>query len=80
MKHKRISRAGISLLLVLCMVLSICPLTAFAGKEERPKLYLVSLGDSMTNGYGHEDYYEESTQVNGFRQNDVKTTYPYYLR
>ena len=41
---------------------------------------LVSFGDSMTNGYGHDGYYEGGTQVNGFRQNDVTTTYPAYLK
>ena len=88
MKHKATLRSGISLLLVLCMVLSICPLTAFAEQDDRPKLNLVSFGDSMTNGYGHDGYYEEwdkdqvhhSVQVNGFMQNDVTTTYPYYLK
>lgn len=88
MKHKHTLRTGISLLLVLCMVLSICPLTAFAKADDRPKLNLVSLGDSMTNGYGHDGYYEEwdkdnvhhSVQANGFMQNDVTTTYPYYLK
>ena len=83
MKHKHTLRTGISLLLVLCMVLSLCPLTAFAKEDKRPKLNLVSLGDSMTNGYGHDKYYEGSapgTPVNGFRQNDVTTTYPYYLK
>lgn len=80
MKHKATLRSGISLLLVLCMMLSICPLTAFAGGPVKSNLNLVSFGDSMTNGYGHNDYYEGSTQVNGFRQNDVTTTYPYYLK
>lgn len=81
MKHKHALRSGISLLLVLCMVLSLCPLTAFAEGTEKPELNLVSFGDSMTNGYGHKGYsYGESTQVNGFRQDDVTTTYPYYLK
>ena len=48
-----------TMLLVLCMVLSICPLTVFAAGDEKTTLNLVSFGDSMTNGYGHEGYYEE---------------------
>jgi len=60
MKHKRISRAGISLLLVLCMVLSICPLTAFAKEDE---LNLVSLGASNVNGYGLRGYLKATGYV-----------------
>lgn len=78
MKQKRTIRKALSLLLVLCMMLGICPITLFATR--RPTLNLVSLGDSMTNGYGHDGYYAGSTQVNGFRQNDVSTTYPYRLK
>ena len=78
MKTKGTLRRVLSLFLALVLALSTVS-TAFARADDRPKLNLVSFGDSMTNGYGHDGYYEGSTQVNGFLQNDVTTTYPYYL-
>ena len=76
MKTKGTLRRVLSLFLALVLALS----TVSTAVAEKDKLNLVSFGDSMTNGYGHEGYYEGSTQVNGFRQNDVETTYPYYLK
>ena len=54
------------MLLVLCMVLSIMPMTALAaGTEnaEKPIVY-VSIGDSMTNGYCLDGYDGTSGAVN----------------
>ena len=47
----------LSLVLTLAMVLSLVPTAAFAGTgtEDDPLIY-VSLGDSMTNGYGLDGY------------------------
>ena len=59
-------KSCISLLLVLCMVLSIMPMTALAtGTEstEEPIVY-VSIGDSMTNGYCLDGYDGTSGAVN----------------
>ena len=50
----RVLRSGVAMLLALCMVVGFIPTAAFA-TEEPAKKY-VSLGDSMTNGYGLEGY------------------------
>lgn len=59
-------RSAIAMVLVICMLFSIFPVAAFADSalgangsaEAEPKEYIkyVSLGDSMTNGYGLEGY------------------------
>ena len=46
-------RGAVALVLVLCMVLGFCPVPAHAAEES---LKYVTLGDSMTNGYGLEGY------------------------
>lgn len=56
----RMWRSGLSLLLVLCLVVGMCP-AAFATGTEETKQY-VSLGDSMANGYGLTGY----GNVNGY--------------
>lgn len=72
MKHTfaRMGRRALSLLLVCCLMLSMVG-TAFA--IEPAKKY-VSLGDSMTNGYGLSGYGE----VNGFLE-EVADAYPAQL-
>jgi len=77
MKHKSL-KSFISVMLVLCMVIGVCPVIAFAEKETKSVNY-VSLGESMSNGYGYELYRENGVDVNAFRQNDVVTSYPYYF-
>ena len=86
MISKRFAKRSLSLLLVLCMLLGLCPITVFAEAALPTKNY-ISFGDSMTNGYGHNGYEWDDTEgghpsvnVNGFRQNDVTTTYPAYLK
>ncbi len=76
--HNTKWRSIIAAVLALCMVFAAVPFAVIAG--EAPKLVLVSFGDSMTNGYGLKDYYEDGEQVNGFRQNDVTETYPALLK
>ena len=53
----------LALLLALTMVVSILPVSVFAVELEKDPLVYVSIGDSMTNGLGHEGYvnsgYEE---------------------
>ena len=43
-------RSGLAMLLALCLLISACPIAAFA--TESDVVNYVSLGDSMTNGYG----------------------------
>ena len=66
----RMWRSGISLILVLCMVIGMCPVTAFATESAEEKPIYVSLGDSMTNGYGLSGY-----NYNGYLQ-VAKESYP----
>ncbi|MBQ2994071.1 MAG: hypothetical protein IJD56_01090, partial [Peptococcaceae bacterium] len=53
-------RSAIAMVLVISMLFSIFPVAAFAedNMNSEPKEYIkyVSLGDSMTNGYGLEGY------------------------
>ena len=49
----RMLRSGLAMLLVLCMVVGYVPAVAFANEPAEKKMY-VSLGDSMTNGFGLE--------------------------
>ena len=53
-KLSRMGRSGISFLLAFCMLASMFTGVAFASEPETKKY--VSLGDSMTNGYGLEGY------------------------
>lgn len=78
MKHNHFGR-GLALLLAITMLATLLPFDVFA-KEYFDGIVYVSFGDSMTNGYGHENYeLENGKNVNGFRQNDVTTNYPYLL-
>ena len=70
------------LALLLCLVMAFSTVSTALAIELPPKkdeINYVSLGDSMTNGYGLAGYeYGEGTnakRVNGFRQNDVTETY-----
>ena len=57
----------LSILLVMAMVISMVPVTAFAqttDNEEKKSLIYVSIGDSMTNGYGIPGYDGESGIMN----------------
>jgi len=52
-KKTSLWRSVVSMVLVLCMVLGFCPVSARAAEDT---LKYVSLGDSMTNGYCLEGY------------------------
>ncbi len=65
MKLRQISFKLVSLVMVITMLFSICATTISAAtwthddhthKTEKDKIYYVSLGDSMTNGYGLPGY------------------------
>lgn len=81
--HNTKWRSIIAAVLALCMVFAAVPFAVFA-EEEKPVINMVSLGDSMTNGYGLEGYllklWGEDYQVNGFLRNDVKESYPALLK
>lgn len=57
-KIKRTFRSCVSMLLVLCMVIGFFPASVFAtdGDTGAETIHYVSLGDSMTNGYGFVGY------------------------
>ena len=73
-KLSRMWRSGLSLMLVFCMLVSMAP-AAFASESKEIKY--VSLGDSMTNGYGLTGY-DQPYKVNGFLD-EVPEAYPYQL-
>ena len=63
----RMWRSGIAMLLALCLVVGFFPVAAFAtgsGEGSDDPLVYVSIGDSMTNGYGIEGYDGESGIMN----------------
>ena len=71
------------LALLLCLVMAFSTVSTALAIElpKKDVINYVSLGDSMTNGYGLDGYYATPTitgdgQVNGFRQNDVTESYP----
>lgn len=69
---KRMWRSGLSLMLAICMIVSLCS-PAFATRVDelgKETINYVSLGDSMTNGYGLTNY-----DNNGYR-NYGKEAYP----
>lgn len=68
-------RSALAMVLAICMVLSFCPVAAFAAE---PAKKYVSLGDSMTNGYGLTGY-DDPYRVNGFLD-EVLDAYPYQLQ
>lgn len=59
-------RSGLAMLLALCLLISACPVTAFATDEGTvpAKLNYVSIGDSMANGYGFVGYNQTSNDRN----------------
>ena len=81
----RMLRSGLAMVLAICMIIGACPIAAFASETtssapssaEGAKKY-VSLGDSMTNGYGLTGY-DDPYVVNGFLD-EVKDAYPYQLQ
>lgn len=64
-KIKRTFRSCVSMLLVLCMVIGFFPASVFAtdGDTGVETIHYVSLGDSMTNGYGFADYHQDSDEL-----------------
>ena len=56
-------RSGLAMLLALCLLVSACPVTAFAASD--PVKY-VSVGDSMTNGYGFVGYNQDGDHNTGY--------------
>ena len=94
MKHaaKRLFKSCVSLLLVLCMVCSLSLTALAADSTPAPGvsgvsdvtgdgiITYVSFGDSVTNGYGMEEYrFSDGTNVLGFRQ-EVSAAYPALIR
>ena len=67
-------RSGLAMLLALCLLISACPVTAFATEETAPAKKYVTLGDSMTNGLGLGGGYD-STGRNGYLEID-EFSYP----
>ena len=63
-KSKQIFRSMLSLLLVMCMVISASPINALAAQNDEEAIVYVSLGDSMTNGYCLEGYEGNSGGIN----------------
>lgn len=69
-KSSRVLRSALCLVLAVLMALGTC-VTAFAAESDETIKY-VSLGDSMTNGYGLNGYTEEN---NGY-QDEAPEAYP----
>ena len=69
---KKMLRSGIAIAMALCLVIGFVPTVAFAAESSETIKY-VSLGDSMTNGYGMPGY-----DHNGYLHN-VPNTYPELL-
>ncbi len=63
----RMWQSGTALLMVLCLVVGLCPTVAFA-QENAPKktIKYVSIGDSMSNGYGFTGYAQDSNNRNEY--------------
>ncbi len=68
----KVFKQSLSIVIVLCLLVSMCPAVFAAETEEKVKY--VSLGDSMTNGYGLTGY----TNVNGYLEQSPDA-YPYKL-
>ena len=58
-------RSGLAMLLALCLLISACPIAAFATESDEVINY-VSLGDSMTNGYCFTGYNQGSISAEQF--------------
>lgn len=52
-------RSGLAMLLALCLLISACPVTAFATSTGSDPVKYVSVGDSMTNGSGFVGYNQD---------------------
>ena len=52
-------RSGLAMLLALCLLISACPVTAFAISTGSDPVKYVSVGDSMTNGSGFVGYNQD---------------------
>ena len=72
-------RSGLAMLLVLCMVVGFVPSAVFAndGEPADKKLY-VSLGDSMSNGYGLDEY-DGNTGVEDYGDKSYTNKFAEYL-
>ena len=79
MKNFKIGRRVLSCLLTIVMILGTCATTFAAPIETTDTIKYVSLGDSMTNGYGLNGYEpfvdDEYVNVNGYLQ-EVVGSYP----
>ena len=75
--NQKIFRSFTAMLLVICMMVGLCPASfAMTVNSDDGIINYVSLGDSMTNGYGLDGYEtEEGLNVNGFLQ-QVPESYP----
>lgn len=67
---KKLFKQSLSILMVLCLLFSMCPAVFAAEAEEKVKY--VSFGDSMANGYGLTGYGD----VNGYLE-ESPDAYPY---
>ncbi|MBQ7345659.1 MAG: fibronectin type III domain-containing protein [Oscillospiraceae bacterium] len=91
-KTSKVFRSFLSVLLVLTMVIGLLPMAAFAQDAQATAgnlggldvqdvdgdgtITYVSFGDSVTNGYGMDDYrYDSGRNVLGFKR-EVATAYP----
>ena len=85
-RFSRMLRSGLAMMLAICMIISACPVVAFAteassgvGTESDPNtISYVSIGDSMANGYGLPGY-DDPYAVNGF-MDFVADAYPNQLQ
>jgi len=61
MNSRKITAKVLSVFMSLLMLFSVCaPLVAATGNHEHEDLHYVSIGDSMTNGYGFDGYEQSS--------------------
>lgn len=75
-KVSKMCRSGVAMFLTLCMVIGMIPAVAFvATAEGNAPVKYVSLGDSITNGYGLDGYDHQGTNVWGFLQ-EAPNAYP----
>ena len=71
-KFSKVFRQGLSLLIVVCLLVGMCPMVFAAETDEKVKY--VSFGDSMANGYGLTGY----GNVNGYLE-ESPDAYPHKL-
>ncbi|MBQ8860052.1 MAG: hypothetical protein IJ015_01780 [Ruminococcus sp.] len=69
-KFSKVFRQGLSLLIVVCLLVGMCPMVFAAETDEKVKY--VSFGDSMANGYGLTGY----GNVNGYLE-ESPDAYPH---